>query len=99
MWAGMDATGEAQAPVRNDFSPASIFFLAWMIVGCFISLNLFVGVIVDNFNRIKAESDGSATMTPEQQQWVDTMKSAATASPVKYTRPPDDPCRRMLFSL
>ena len=42
-----------------------------------LSINLFVGVIVDNFNKIKAESDGSATMTPEQQQWVDTMKAMA----------------------
>ena len=41
MWSGMDATGPGTAPERNDFSAASTFFLAWMIVGCFISLNLF----------------------------------------------------------
>ena len=43
MWAGMDATGVDKAPVRNDASPAAFFFIAWMIVGCFVAINLFVG--------------------------------------------------------
>ena len=46
------------APERNDTRAASVFFLAWMIVGSFISLNLFVGAIVDNFTKIKQQSDG-----------------------------------------
>ena len=45
-------------------------------VGGFFALNLFVGVVVDSLNRIKAEKDGSAVMTQAQQQWVDTMKAA-----------------------
>ena len=48
MWAGMDATEVDVAPVRNDFSPMSAYFLGWMVVGAFIALNLFVGAIVDN---------------------------------------------------
>ena len=43
MWAGMDATGVDMAPVRNDRSPAAAYFIAWMIVGCFVAINLFVG--------------------------------------------------------
>ena len=43
MWAGMDATGVDMAPVRNDRSPAAVYFIAWMIVGCFVAINLFVG--------------------------------------------------------
>ena len=42
-WAGMDVTGVDKAPVRNDSSPASAYFIAWMIVGCFVAINLFVG--------------------------------------------------------
>ena len=58
----MDVTGVDKAPVRNDSSPASAYFIAWMIVGCFVATNLFVGAIVDNFTRIKKETDGSASM-------------------------------------
>ena len=101
MWMGMDATEPGKAPVRNDFSPASVFFLAWMIVGCFISINLFVGAIVDNFTRIKQETDGSATMTPEQQQWADSLKATVAAqATISPKRPsPDEPRRLMVFHL
>ena len=76
MFAGMDATAPGHGPERNDFSPAALFFILWMFVGSFIALNLFVGAIVDNFTRIKAEEDGSATMTAGQKQWVEAMKQA-----------------------
>ena len=55
MFQGMDAVGPGVAPVRNDFSPSALFFIAWMFFGSFFALNLFVGVIIDNFNRIKQE--------------------------------------------
>jgi hypothetical protein len=99
MWAGMDATGVDMAPERNDFSPASIFFLAWMIVGSFIALNLFVGAIVDNFTRIKQESDGSATMTPEQQQWVAALKETVHNKAQKAPREPRWGPRKAAFQL
>uniref|UniRef100_A0A7S2NBM4 Calcium-channel protein CCH1 n=1 Tax=Haptolina brevifila TaxID=156173 RepID=A0A7S2NBM4_9EUKA len=95
----MDASGIDIAPVRNDFSPASIFFLAWMIVGSFVALNLFVGAIVDNFTRIKQENEGSATMTPEQQQWVQAMKTAQDGGPSKGPREPTFPPRLAAFKL
>ena len=39
----MDATTPGHAPVRDDYSSASLFSIAWMFVGCFFSMNLFVG--------------------------------------------------------
>ena len=44
------------APPPLHLQAASAFFLAWMIVGCFVAINLFVGAIVDNFTRIKKET-------------------------------------------
>ena len=43
---------------------------AFRFIGSFVALNLFVGVIVDKFNQIKKDEEGSATMTNEQRQWV-----------------------------
>ena len=99
MFTMMDATTAGHGPVRDDFSAAAIFAITWMFVGCYFAMNLFVGVIVDNFNRIKkeAESGGSATMTAEQQQWVDTMKRAAREKPAKVTRPPAGLLRGLTF--
>ena len=97
MWVGMDATGVDQAPVRNDFGGASTFFVAWMIVGCFVALNLFVGAIVDNFTRIKKETDGSAAMTPEQQQWADALRATLGGSAARAPKEPDGRVRRFFF--
>ena len=43
MFHTMDVTSHGHAPERNDFSSASIFSVMWMFVGCFFSMNLFVG--------------------------------------------------------
>ena len=99
MFMGMDAQEEGVAPERNDTSAASVFFLMWMIVGSFISLNLFVGAIVDNFTKIKQQSDGSATMTPEQQQWADALKQTYQNQAVKTPKPPTWRPRRRAFRL
>jgi hypothetical protein len=32
-------------------------------------VNLFVGVVIDEFSRLKQDLDGSAFMTLEQRQW------------------------------
>jgi len=60
---------------RNDMSASSIFFIAWMFIGSFFAMQLFVGVVVAQFNKIKAKKDGSATMTEDQRLWVETMRS------------------------
>ena len=80
MFTGMDSVGVGIAPERNDFSPAAFYFIAWLLVGTFTTLNLFVGSVVDNFTRIKQEQEwkvGGVLMTPEQRQWVRTMREAS----------------------
>ena len=99
MFQGMDAVGPGVAPVRNDFSPSALFFIAWMFFGSFFAVNLFVGTICDNFSRIKKEGDGTATMTPEQQQWMLAMKQGSGSKAVRIPRAPSNPFRKLLFKL
>jgi len=43
-----------------------------MIVGSQFILNLFVGVIMDNFNKIKEKEEwGSLFVTGDQKSWID----------------------------
>ena len=67
-------------------------------VGSFLGVNLFVGVVVDNFNRIKAERDGSAIMTKGQQQWVQAMK-AAMSQTAEVRLQPDHWLGRLVYPL
>ena len=100
MFQGMDVTEPGQAPARNDFSPNALFFIAWLLVGTFTTLNLFVGSVVDNFTRIKGELEGSALMTKEQKQWVRTLQDAKqNKKPVKVPKPPEHPWLKPFFSL
>ncbi len=99
MFQGMDAVGPGLAPERNDFSRMSLFFVAWMFFGGFFALNLFVGTICDNFTRIKEETDGSATMTAEQQQWAETLKASNKIKAARTFREPEPQPQKCLFKL
>merc|ERR1719162_2591709 len=71
MYSAVDSRGPFMEPSRDENELASLFFVWFILVGSFFILNLCVGVIVVNFNKIK-EDGGSVMMTPEQQAWVDT---------------------------
>ncbi len=53
MFVMMGTTEPGRAPIRNDFSPLAIFPIAWMFFGFIFAINLFVGVVVDNFSRMQ----------------------------------------------
>ena len=103
MFTGMDAVGPDLAPVRNDFSINSLFFILWLVLGCFTMMNLFVGSVCDNFSRIKSEQDGSATMTDAQKQWVRTMQESrmfkAKIKEEKAPEPPSNSIQRSFFMI
>lgn len=108
MFKTMDATLPGRGPVRNDYSPAAMFSIGWMFVGSFFAMNLFVGVIVDNFNRIKKKLEmedegGSATMTDGQQKWANALISQGAAIGIRrrqaLSRRPNDMLRRRIFDM
>jgi hypothetical protein len=51
----VDSTGINQQPDFEASFHSYIFFLVFIFVGSFFTLNLLVGVIIDNFNRLKKE--------------------------------------------
>jgi len=56
MYNGIDATGIDMQPKKNFKPIMAIYFVVSMIIGTQFIINLFVGVIIDNFNKVK-ESD------------------------------------------
>jgi len=45
---------DAQPESEHSFIPY-FYFVVFIIVGSFFTLNLFIGVIIDNFNRLKKQ--------------------------------------------
>lgn len=97
MYTATSTTGVGTAPERDANRMAVMFFLVFIFVSTFFLLNLFVSVVIENFNRIRSEQLGSAFLTPEQKQWVDMQRFLRTVTTVKRNRPPKNPHRRMIF--
>lgn len=49
----VDATGVDLQPQREANLYAYIYFVIFIVCGSFFTLNLFIGVIIDNFNMLK----------------------------------------------
>jgi hypothetical protein len=64
MYRGMDSTAIGLQPRFENKPYFCAFFVAYMIVGSLFISNLFVGVVIDNFNKIKEKNElGSAFVT------------------------------------
>lgn len=61
----VDSVGIDMQPKFENNLVAYVFFLVFIFVGSFFTLNLLVGVIIDNFNRLKKEvSDTNSGLIP-----------------------------------
>jgi len=102
MYNGVDARSPELAPQR-DYQPAmAFFFVAFEVIANFFILNLFVGIILDNFAQLSSESGdgGSATMTKAQKMWVKTQqKLQGAAEPAKANYYPEDENRAMVYKV
>ena len=59
-------------PIENHTPAVMIFFIAFMIVGSQFIINLFVGVVIDNFNTIKEKEElGNMFVTEQQRSWIE----------------------------
>lgn len=57
-------------PVQDSGVGWVIFFIAFMVMGSLFIMNLFVGVVIDNFNRMKEEMGENMLLTQAQREWV-----------------------------
>lgn len=67
MYSGIDARGIDKQPRENHSPVLALFFISFMIVGSMLIFNLFVGVVIDNFNKIKTNEElGNMFVTESQ---------------------------------
>jgi len=52
MYAAVDATDVDMQPIRDARVMIVWFFMLFMLIGSYLVMNLFVGVIIDNFNKV-----------------------------------------------
>lgn len=62
----VDARGVDLQPQREANLYAYIYFVIFIVCGSFFTLNLFIGVIIDNFNMLKKKVPIHCVVAPPQ---------------------------------
>jgi len=89
MYLSVDATQPDYVQVKDNNLFWILFFIFFMILGSFFLLNLFIGVVISNFNREKDKIGGNNLLTDRQKNWIDTKLIALKARPKKLIKMPD----------
>jgi len=72
MYNGIDSTGIDKEPSKNANVWLILYFMSFMIIGSQFIINLFVGVVIDNFNTIKEKEElGNMFVTEQQRSWIE----------------------------
>ncbi len=89
MYACVDAVGIDMQPIRGYHVHWTWFFMSFMLVGSLLMMNLFLGVVIDNFNRMKSSVEGNGVMvTQHQEAWIKTQQLTMQFKPERKLAPP-----------
>ncbi|XP_056403819.1 sodium channel protein type 4 subunit alpha isoform X2 [Hyla sarda] len=98
MYAAVDSRNIEDQPVYEINLYMYLYFVIFIIFGAFFTLNLFIGVIIDNFNQQKKKFGGKDIfMTEEQKKYYNAMKKLGSKKPVKPIPRPENPVQGVVF--
>ncbi|XP_052550959.1 sodium channel protein type 5 subunit alpha-like [Tympanuchus pallidicinctus] len=100
MYAAVDSREKNEQPKMEHSLFMYLYFVTFIIFGSFFTLNLFVGVIIDNFNQQKKKFGGEDIfMTEEQKKYYNAMKRLGSKKPQKPIPRPLNRYQGFLFDI
>lgn len=100
MYAAVDSRGYEEQPQWEYNLYMYIYFVVFIIFGSFFTLNLFIGVIIDNFNQQKKKLGGQDIfMTEEQKKYYNAMKKLGSKKPQKPIPRPLNKYQGFIFDI
>ncbi|XP_057561792.1 sodium channel protein type 5 subunit alpha isoform X3 [Hippopotamus amphibius kiboko] len=100
MYAAVDSRGYEEQPQWEYNLYMYIYFVIFIIFGSFFTLNLFIGVIIDNFNQQKKKLGGQDIfMTEEQKKYYNAMKKLGSKKPQKPIPRPLNKYQGFMFDI
>uniref|UniRef100_A0A2K6BVF1 Sodium channel protein n=1 Tax=Macaca nemestrina TaxID=9545 RepID=A0A2K6BVF1_MACNE len=100
MYAAVDSVNVDKQPKYEYSLYMYIYFVIFIIFGSFFTLNLFIGVIIDNFNQQKKKLGGQDIfMTEEQKKYYNAMKKLGSKKPQKPIPRPGNKIQGCIFDL
>jgi hypothetical protein len=74
MYDGIDTRGNGFTLNHNERPYLSLYFVSFIVIGKIFIMNLFVGIVIDKYNRLKEKMKGYSIMTKDQREWVEAEK-------------------------
>ncbi|XP_051927830.1 sodium channel protein type 4 subunit alpha A [Hippocampus zosterae] len=100
MYAAVDSREVEEQPSYEINLYMYVYFVIFIIFGSFFTLNLFIGVIIDNFNQQKKKlGDKDIFMTEEQKKYYEAMKKLGSKKPQKPIPRPTNVLQGLVFDL
>ncbi|XP_074982119.1 sodium channel protein type 5 subunit alpha-like isoform X10 [Caretta caretta] len=100
MYAAVDSRGCEEQPEWECNLYMYLYFVIFIIFGSFFTLNLFIGVIIDNFNQQKKKLGGQDIfMTEEQKKYYNAMKKLGSKKPQKPIPRPLNKYQGFIFDI
>ncbi|XP_047211808.1 sodium channel, voltage-gated, type I like, alpha b isoform X4 [Girardinichthys multiradiatus] len=98
MYAAVDSRNLEEQPEYEVNLYMYLYFVIFIIFGSFFTLNLFIGVIIDNFNQQKKKFGGQDIfMTEEQKKYYNAMKKLGSKKPQKPIPRPTNEFQGFVF--
>nr|XP_054492129.1 sodium channel protein type 2 subunit alpha-like isoform X7 [Agelaius phoeniceus] len=100
MYPAVDSTEVKKQPKYEENLYMYLYFVAFIVFGSFFTLNLFIGVIIDNFNQQKKKLGGQDIfMTEEQKKYYNAMKKLGSKKPQKPIPRPVNKLQGLVFDI
>lgn len=93
----IDENPDYEASKYNYF-----YFVIFIVCGSFFTLNLFIGVIIDNFNALKKKYEGGVLemfLTESQKNYYTAMKKLGRKKPQKVIRRPTNELHALFYDI
>ena len=90
MYSAIDARDIGLSPKLNYNPPAGLFFITFIFIGTFFFMNLFIGVVFEQFNEVRKHEGSFAAiiLTKEQMLWVEIQQLIIKSTPfIEFTQP------------
>ncbi|KAG3258868.1 calcium voltage-gated channel subunit alpha1 H, transcript variant X1 [Ictidomys tridecemlineatus] len=89
MYDGLDAVGIDQQPVQNHNPWMLLYFISFLLIVSFFVLNMFVGVVVENFHKCRQHQEAEEARRREEkrQRRLERRRRSTFPSPEAQRRP------------
>ncbi|XP_059725536.1 sodium channel protein type 5 subunit alpha-like [Haemorhous mexicanus] len=100
MYAAVDSREIDQQPQFEARLHMYAFFVVFIIFGSFFMLNLFIGVVISNFNQQRKKISGKDLfLTEEQKKYYNALKKLGSKKPQKPIPRPSNAFLGLLFDI